>query len=211
LRVKLGISRRERQYVVAFIIMMTVVYSGIAYVVLTPPRPDSFFATWVLGAKGMAADYYPNGNTTIAIGEEIKWNLGAYNHMGSLQYVVLRVKLINSTINTPNSTTGIPSPAAPILEFARVLLDNETWSIPFTWKIINLHQAGTSIAITRLSINNNTLTGEFSSASQGMNFRFLFELWFYDETTHQLTFFWTSAGDRHSAWTEIWFNATLPT
>jgi uncharacterized membrane protein len=196
--------------VVSFVIMMTVVYSGIAYAVLTPPRPDSFFATWILGAQGMAADYYPNGNTSLGVGQDVKWMLGVYNHMGSLQYVVLRVKLINSTMTTPNSTTGIPSAATPILEFARVVLDNETWSIPFTWKIINLDQAGSSIVITRLSINNSTLTGEFSSAIQGINFRFVFELWSYDETTHELAFSWISAGESHSAWTEIWFNATMP-
>jgi hypothetical protein len=188
---------------------MTILYSGIAFAVLTPPRPAPYFATGILGRNGMVSDYYPNGNPNLGIGEEIRWTLEVYNHMGSLQYVVLRVKLINSTITAPNSTTGVPSPTAPMLEFARVLLDNETWTIPFTWKILNLDQADNSIRITQLSLNNSTLTGNLSSAVRGLNFRFVFEIWHYDETISGLTFSWTSLGNIDSAWTQIWFNATM--
>jgi hypothetical protein len=190
--------------------MITIVYSGIAYVMLTPPRPAPFFALGILGPQGMAANYYPSGNPDLGLGEEVKWTLEVYNHMGSLQYAVLRVKLINSTMTAPNSTTGTPSPATPILEFAKVLLDNETWLIPFTWKILNLDQAGNSVAITRLLVRNNTLTGKLTSAVHGVGLRFVFELWFYDETARELTFSWISDGNRSSAWTEIWFNATMP-
>lgn len=189
-------------------ILITVIYAGIGYVVLTPPRPDSFFATWILGGTGMAADYYPNGDPDLSIGQEIKWTLGVYNHMGSLQYVVLRVKLLNSTIASPNQTTGTSSPVAPIIEFARVLLDNETWSIPFNWRLMSLARSGDRVAITRLLINNRTLVGEFASAADGNNFRFVFELWFYSETAQELVFSWVFAGESHAAWTQIWFNAT---
>jgi uncharacterized membrane protein len=209
LKVKLRISRRDQQYVVAFAITITVIYSGIAYAGLTPPRPDSFFATWVLGANGKMSDYYPNGKSNITVGEGVRWTIGVYNHMGSLQYAVIRVKLLNSTLDSPNQTTATPSPVTPILEFARILTDNETWSIPFVWQVLNATQKGDNVAITRLSMNNNTLSGELVSSVEGRNLRFVFELWFYDEATHELTFSWVSAEGRHSAWTEIWFNATM--
>lgn len=127
--------------------------------------------------------------------------------MGSLQYVVLRVKLLNSPMQGPNGVLGQLSPVLSILEFARVLVNNETWLIPFVWEILNNTVAGGHVTITSLSINQTSLTGQFASSFR-YSFRFIFELWYYDTTTNDLAFSWQTNGEVSSVWTQIWFNAT---
>lgn len=189
--------------------MATIVTSGVAYRILTPPPTEQFFALWILGSNGLAEHYYPNDNPTLAVGEPVNWTLGVYNHMGELEYVVVRVKLLNSTLSSPDKLTGTPSSAQEIFGFSRILVDNETWSIPFAWKILNLTRQGQSLQITEISINQTLLSGVLGSAISGINFRLIFELWFYDEDANSLTFSWNSAGASRSVWTQIWFNATL--
>jgi len=205
---RLRISKQDVQYMIAFAIITTVVASALAYVTLNPPPEEEFFASWILGSQGMAANYYPNDNPNIKLREEVRWTLGVYNHMDSLQYVVLRIKLLNSTMPSPNDTLGEPSPGPPIIEFARVLVNNETWSIPFVWEILNYTVTGGYMTITSMSINQTSLKGQFASAVSGYNFRFIFELWYYDTTTNELAFSWQTQNVQHSVWTQVWFNAT---
>jgi uncharacterized membrane protein len=195
--------------VLIFALIATMVTSGAAYRVLTPAPTEQFFAMWVLGSKGLAEDYYPNNNPTLAVREAVNWTLGVYNHMDGLEYVVVRVKLLNSTLSSPDELTGTPSPIPEIFEFKRILLDNETWSIPFAWRILNLTQQGQSLLITGLTANQTPLKGSLGGATSGINFRLVFELWFYDETGSKLSFSWNTQGTNHSVWTQIWFNATL--
>jgi hypothetical protein len=127
--------------------------------------------------------------------------------MGSLQYVMIRVKLLNSTMAGPNDTLGEPSPSPEILEFAQVLANNQTWSIPFDWEISNYTVKTGNIIISSLSVNQALLNGQFASSAFGQNFRFVFELWFYDRDANSLSFSWyTSSGQLTDSWTEVWFN-----
>lgn len=206
---KLKLSSRDLQYVVAFALVATLVTSVVAYTSLFPSPNEQFFATWVLGSNGLAENYVPNNNSTLTAGELINWTLGVYNHMNGLEYVVIRVKILNSTLSSPDELTGTPSPVSAIFEFSRILVDNETWSIPFTWRIVSLTKQSQSLLITGLSVNETLLTGNLASAISGLNFRFVFELWFYDASTSMLSFAWAAGGATHSAWTQIWFNATM--
>jgi hypothetical protein len=126
--------------------------------------------------------------------------------MGSLEYVAVRVKLLNSTLPNPNDTLGEPSPAPVILEFAQVLLNNQTWSIPFDWEISNYTIRGGNTVITGLLVNLSPYHGRFATANLGLGFRFVFELWFYDIQTNNLAFSWTTNGRPTDSWTQIWFN-----
>jgi hypothetical protein len=168
---------------------------------------------WVLGSKGLAENYYPRDNPNLKIGEDVNWTLGIHNYMGSLQYVIVRVKLLNSTIAGPDELTGKPSSLTPLIEFTRVLVDNETWSMPFRWRILNATERSGNILLNELSINEKPINGELATASSGFNYRFVFELWFYDPVTNNLIFSWRTNDSQRSIWTQIWFNATksMPT
>jgi hypothetical protein len=207
-RRKLRISEQDFRYLLAFSFIVTIVASGDAYVLLNPPPSEQFYAMYVLGSNGLAEHYYPNDNPDLTIGEPVNWTIGIYNHMGSLQYVVVRVKLLNSTLPSPNELTGTPSSVTPVFEFTRVLVDNETWSIPFVWRVLAVSPTPEEVLIARISINRIVLSGTLARATRGNNYRFVFELWFFDRLANDLVFSWRTQNAQHSVWTQIWFNVT---
>lgn len=209
LKRRLKVSPKDLQCLLVFALITTVATSSVAYTTLFPRPGEQFFAMWVLGSRGFAQDYYPNDNSTLAAGELVDWTLGVYNHMNQLEYIVIRVKLLNSTSVSPDELTGTPSPVPEVFEVSRILLANETWSIPFAWRIMNLTLRDQSLLISGLSLNGTLLSGSLGSAISGINFRLVFELWFYDQNSNALTFTWNANGVNHSVWTQIWFNATM--
>jgi hypothetical protein len=207
-RSKLKISAQDFKYVLAFAVVATIVASGVAYAVLNPPSSEQFYAMYILGSNGLAEHYYPNDNPNLTLDKPINWTIGVYNHMGSLQYVVVRVKLLNSTLRSPDELSGNPSSVAPVTEFVRVLVNNETWTMPFVWKLLGVRPSARQILITGISINQATVTGDLVEAVSGINYRLVFELWFYDIPTNGLAFSWHAQSGPHSVWTQIWFNVT---
>lgn len=204
------IDSRDFQYVAVFAVMVTLVTSSIAYRTLSPPPSEQFLAMWVLGTKGLTEHYYPRDDPNLKMGEEVNWTLGIHNHMGSIQYVVVRVKLLNSTSPSPDDLTNKPSPVTPLLESTRVLLDNETWAIPFRWKITDVALKNEKLTLKEILINETPFRHELVTAVSGINYRFVFELWSYDQATNDLAFSWRTDNVQHSVWTQIWFNATTP-
>lgn len=171
-------------------------------------REEQFFALAVLGEEGMVEKYYPDYDPNIEVGEEVHWTIYLYNHLGEAQYVAVRVKLLNSTMLAPNSTSCSPSPAPVVYEIRRVLLDNETWLYPFDWNLLNVVLNGDSISIERLMINGQPYQINVGTLN-GFNFRIVLELWIYDEVSERFNFGWVTMQESHCAWNQIWFNVTL--
>lgn len=209
MKVSLKISHRDSHFILTFALVATILISGVAYLVLFPAATERYFAMSILSSGELANSYYPNNNPTLTSGERVNWTIGVYNHMAELEYVVLRVKLLNSTLEGPDELTGTPSPVSDFFEFSRILLDNESWSIPFIWSILNVTQQGQSFFITGISINQFMISGNLGSATAGMKFRLVFELWFYDDSAGKLSFSWSKEQPFHSVWTQVWFNATI--
>ena len=208
---RLKISSKDLRYLAVFFVIVTVTVSALTYVELTPPYTDQFFSMWIVGSNGLTEDYFPNNNPNLIPGEQVNWTLGVYNHMSSLEYVVVRVKLLNETETSPNEQTGVASPVPEIFEFAKVLVSNETWTIPFPWDIVNAVSINGGVLINSLAINGTMITGNLAQAAGGLDFRFVFELWFYDKTAGNLVFSWTTPTPTpatYSVWTQLWFNAT---
>ena len=194
----------------AIFLSSTIVFSTLAYVAVTPRPREQFFQIYVLGETKMAERYYPNNDPNIPLGQEVRWHVGATNFMGSVQYVVIRAKLSNSTIMAPNDTSHTPSPAHVLLEFKRVLLSNETWEFPLVWRISKVDRRGDNIALTVLEANDLEIHGNEVGALKGHNFRILLELWTLDPENGSLVFGWRAGNERRVAWLQVWFNVTGP-
>jgi len=188
----------------------TMVFSMLAYVSVSPRPKEQFFQIYVLGENKMADRYYPNDNPNIVPGTRVRWHLGATNFMGSIQYVILRVKLSNSTIDPPDEKNRVPSPAPEITEFHRVLLNNETWQFPFTWRIDDVKKVGEDYYLRRLSVNERDVQPSPISARKGYNYRIIVEIWTLDPSDRHVMFGWRAGAETRVAWLQIWFNATLP-
>ena len=153
----------------------------------------------------MAEHYYPGDDPLIEVGEEVGWTLYLYNRMGEAQYVAVRVKLLNSTMSAPNSTSAIPSSAPVVYEVRRVLLNNETWLFPFFWAVLNVEQVGDFLEVRSLYLNGE-VTDTHTFAMQGLDFRVIIELWVYDKDLGNFRFGWVNGDDVRYAWNQIWFN-----
>jgi len=188
----------------------TIIFSMLAYVSVTPRPREQFFQIYVLGETKMAELYYPNNNPNIPPGPKVRWHLGATNFMGSAQYVVLKIKLSNSTIDPPNEKEKLSSPAAVLTEFHRVLINNETWQFPLTWRIDNIVKMGDYYHLSQLTINDQNVRPPLVYARNGYNYRIIIELWTLDPVDQHFIFGWRTGTERRAAWLQIWFNATLP-
>jgi hypothetical protein len=190
-------------------VCLVLVLASFAPVVIAylPRRREPFMALAVLGEEGMAEKYYPGNDSSIGVSEVVHWTLYLYNYMGEVRYVAVRVKLLNSTMLAPNSTSCSPSPAPVIYEVRRVLLDNETWLYPLDWSLLNVSWNSESIMIGGLMINGEPFQTD-AEAVHGCNFRVVLELWGYEESSGGFIFGWASGEESHCAWNQIWFNTT---
>jgi len=188
------------------------IFEAAAYVTLTPRPHQTFLQEYALGAGGLASDYYPNNSTFIQQEEFVKWYIGVSNQMGSLQFVDIQVKLGNQTIAAPNDTTLIPSPAPLIVEFKRFIQNNETWTFPFVWRILNFTTTATGrTRIVQMQINNVTYLLQNSPTCASLSscgFRFIFELWTWNIDLAQFQIGWWNEGTQQIAWLQLWFDIT---
>lgn len=169
---------------------------------------EQFFVLAVLGEDGMVENYYPDNDPDINVGEEIHWTIYLHNHMGETKYVVVKVKLLSSTMIAPNSTLCSPSPESAIFEVRRVLMDNETWLYPLNWYLLDVEFSNEIASIKSMMINENPYQIDVETM-HGYNFRIILELWIYDEISESFNFGWVAKQEPHSAWNQIWFNVTL--
>ena len=197
----------DRKNFLTIFIISILIYSTIAYASTTPRNPEKFFQLYVLGETRMAEHYYPNDNTTIPTGTSVKWYLGTINSMDSTQLTIIRAKLGNQTLTLPNETEATPAPLPIFIEFRKVLQNNETWEIPFIWKITNITDVS-NLSYLTLNINGiDTHIGDVG-AQDGYNYRIIFELWTLDTESSDIIFGWKANNERRVAWLQLWFNAT---
>ena len=195
---------------IAIFLSSLTILSTIAYVSVTPRPKEQFFQIYVLGETRMAEKYYPGGNPNIPLGVRVKWYLGATNFMGSLQYVVLKVKLANSTMSPPDDVNKLPSLAPMLMEFRRVLMDNETWEFPLIWSIDEIRIEGDACLITSMIVNDRKIFPEQVPARRAHNYRIIIEIWTLDPMDQRMIFGWRAGNERKVAWLQVWFNVTMP-
>lgn len=200
-------SRSRRHLLVVFLIFL-VIFEMVTYVTTTPRPHEQFFQLYILGANRLLSDYYPNDNPNIRAGDLVRWHVGVTDFMGSVQLVVIRIKLGNQTIRPPDDLQALPSPAPLIAEFGRFIQDNETWEISFFWQIMNADALGGSTHIREMQINNETYQVPSLTAAGGNNFRVILELWTWEPQSETLQFGWSSGNEQRVAWVQVWFNMT---
>lgn len=204
------ISSQDRRTLITVFITLLIICEMVAYVANTPRPSEQFFQLYVLGARHMAADYYPNNKTDLSLGEPVAWYLGVTDNMGSVQLVSVRVKIGNQTIKPPDDQQATESPAPLVTEYMRVLQDNETWEMPLVWSIPDAISVNGSTRILALQFNNETYQLQDCSANGGHNFRLILELWTLQADTDAFQFGWVTGGEHRVAWLQVWFNMTAP-
>ena len=177
---------------------------AVAIITIFWPRYEArFFELGLLGKDKTAEGYYPNDNSVIPLNSTVEWYVYLHNHMGDVENVSVKVKLLNSTMQKPNDTENVPSPFPPILDIAVTLAVDETLYFPFSWSILQVLSQDDSIILNNLMVNNGTLKADVLSSDS--LFTLTFELWVYNPNSHDYKFGWDHGGDFSSASVNIGF------
>jgi len=71
-----------------------------------------------------------------------------------------------------------------------VLSNNETCLHPFSWSVEEVGRFGDCLGVSLLSVNGDSIEANVFS-EDGLNFRFVFELWVFDEKLDDFRFGWS--------------------
>ena len=152
------------------------------------PAGEAFSELYLLGPQGMAQDY----PTNIVVDQNYSVYVNVGNHLGSLAYYVLYVKLANGTDQLPNATLGISSPLAPLYEYRFSLQDSTVYQQILSFTVIDATTTLTNAQINTLRINDQTANIDkstvWNSNSSKFPYTLFFELWLFNEQTGSLEF-----------------------
>ena len=161
----------------------------------------------VLGQEMTADQYYPEDDPNIEANTPVRWHIYVSNQQSHGQYLLVKAKLLNSTLLGPNSTSGQASPEPEFFEDNFYLAENETQIFPFYWQISNVAYLGEAVMINEVIVNDRAVDVN-SLALDGYNFRIVFELWYYDEASGDFEFNRKLMDENVCVWNQIWFNHT---
>ena len=186
----------------ALVLLLTIVVYIIS--LFWPKIEEPFFEFALLGRNKVAEEYFPNSSSSLDISSNVLWYIQVHNHMGSNQSVLIRVKILNSTMQAPDDRKHECSPYPHIIEFPLSLSNAETILTPFDWSILEAEFRNNVTAIKGLEINNQMIEVEFPIISEN-RFRMVFELWIYNGTSNQYEFRWYSGKETYSVSLYMWF------
>lgn len=178
--------------------------SYFAYTRLLPRFEEQFISLAILGDEQTLEHYYPFDDPTIGVNIPINWYLRLFNHTPEPQNLLIQVKVLNATQQSPNSTQCVPSPVPTTFELRTSLARNESLIYPFVWFISAVEYDEEGGIITEMTANDMTARLNTYSADRS-DFRIVFELWIYDPIIAEYVFIQQGITDR-CVWNQIWFN-----
>jgi len=175
-----------------------------------PKQGKNFFTLGILGADETTDNYYPKNNATIQPMDELQWHIFVANHMQSVQRVLIKVKLINSTIPHPDSVNLTPTPQEyEIMNLTPTTINSEeSVTFPFFWKLLEFSIDDDVVTVNKLMINDQVVNVDVT-ATNGVDFRIVFELWCYDVSSGEYSFSWDSKAGQKCAWTQMIFDVAV--
>lgn len=173
-----------------------------------PTTAERFFVLGLLGKDKTAENYYPNDDRNIRGLEEVQWYVFVQNFMQEVQYVLVKVKVLNSTMTLPDVVACTPSPENAIMNFSVFLTNGRSSTIPFFWHVANYTLQGESLIIERLVINSMPVSLKVGAVN-GSSFRMMFEVWYYDPAIEDFRFEWDSGFGLRCAWNQMLFNVAV--
>ena len=199
----------SKTFLMVFCSLLAVLLS-IGYVASEAWPQERFLSISTLGSNETAENYYPDGESTIAVGDTMKWYMNVYNHMGQTEYLSIRMKLINSSQPTPDESSYLQDQQLPIFRLDRVVEDKSRWIEPLTWSIAGMNQDIDQISIKSLSVNGVNVDNLNTTTVRGKEFRIILELWRYDTETQNFVFSQPpsvkqSDTKQMNNWNQIWF------
>ena len=161
----------------------------------------------VLGGNQTATHYFPNNSSNIKSGTLINWYLYLYNHMSVPKNIMIKVKLLNSTLPGPSDITDSASPIASFLSINQTLASNVTQILPFFFLINKATLSNNLLKITSIQVNNMIFPVNIQTIN-GQPIRLVFELWSSNIGSNNYVYSWVPNQGFNPVWNEIWFSVT---
>jgi len=196
-------KHRLATYLVIFISLATIFTSATFYII-NPKPAQSYMGFGVYSQQELQA--YVPGNMTITPPQTLNWNLTVANRTGREQFIMVIVRIGNSTTFSPNVT----SPATPLPELGRIdrfVSDGETSNINFTWTVESTNQTG-DLVFLNLQINGQSVSSAPIGSVSGSNFRLIFELWTFDLSTGSFEYGYPGEFAQIGTWLQVWFSTS---
>jgi uncharacterized membrane protein len=204
----LALKARNEIIALVGLILLLVVITALTST-LWPKSQEKFIELGVLGSDKKAEGYFVNDNPKLEVNTQVDWYIYVHSHMTNSQSIIVRVKLLNATMQSANDTANEPSPYASIFELPESLPVNGTLLIPFTWNIVDAFLQNDSIIIKSLTVNGQTVNVDVPAVSNS-SFNMIFELWVYDQASQDYKFGWESGKGFFSASVSMWFSLRQP-
>lgn len=196
-------KHRLATYLVVFISLATIFTSATFYII-SPKPAQSYMGFGVYSQQGLQG--YVPGNMTITPPQTLNWNLTVANRTGREQFIMVIVRIGNSTTFSPNVT----SPATPLPELGRLdrfVGDGETSNINFTWTVESTNQTG-DLVFLNLQINGQSVSSAPIGSVSGSNFRLIFELWTFDLSSGSFEYGYPGEFAQIGTWLQVWFSTS---
>jgi hypothetical protein len=196
-----------RRSILVFVVILasfSLVYSSVAYYVMSRTPAQPFIAFGVYSQYNTLSNYFSGVGLNVTTHKTLNWHFEVTNQMGSIQYVGIVYRLGNSASGNPNATT--PASIIPqVGNNSRFIPNGQTSFINFTWSINSEKQVGGLVSLN-MTINGQQVSSPVTAVN-GLKFRFFFELWTYDLTANSFLYGYQGQGSRVGNWLQIWFNA----
>jgi uncharacterized membrane protein len=196
-------KHRLATYLVVFISLATIFTSATFYII-SPKPAQSYMGFGVYSQQGLQS--YVPGNMTINPPQTLNWNLTVANRTGREQFIMVIVRIGNSTTFSPNVT----SPATPLPELGRIdrfVSDGETSNINFTWTVESTNQTG-AVVFLNLRVNGQSVSSSPVGAVSGRDFRLIFELWTFDLSSGSFQYGYPGEFAQIGTWLQVWFSTS---
>lgn len=169
---------------------------------------ERFFVLGLLGKDRTAENYFANDDSNIRYMEEMQWYVFVQNFMQEAQYILVKVKVLNSTMTRPDMVACTPSLEHAIMNFSVFLTSGQSLMIPFFWHVANYSLQGESLIVERLVIKSMSVSLNVSAVN-GSNLSVIFEVLHYDPVIENFRFEWDSGFGLRCAWNQMFFNVAV--
>jgi hypothetical protein len=155
---------------------------------LNPSGEEPYTELYLLGPENLTTNY----PQIVTLDQNYSLNVGLTNHLGSLGYYILYIKLRNLTYPLPDIQKGIPSPLPAICEYRFTLADGQNWQTTLNFQFANVTITHDQSLLQKLVINNANINvnkvAAWNSTSNLSNYQLFFELWLYNGQTGSFQF-----------------------
>ncbi len=173
-------------FIVVGLIGILLIASPVLADFIHAPPDEQFSEIYLLGPNNSASNYPFN----IAVGQNYLVYVGVGNHLNSVGYYVLYVKLGNETDLLP--TREKPSSLLPLYEYRVSIQDKLNWESPIVFSVSKASISGNNSQINTLKINNVAFNldkhANWNSNSTAFKYQLFIELWLYNSSSNSTSF-----------------------